>query len=133
MCQLTKNDDKNIDENTLIQYGKKYIQMRDSQRERAYNYYVKMKDNEDFKERLKANKQSYYQKHKDSIREKERTKYINNTEYHDKIRERAKQKYLEKSVDIPKTKRGRKPKPVDENNISIPKRRGRPSLKDNSS
>ena len=88
--------DNTIDETALIQYGKKYIELRDSQRERSYNYYTKNKNSEDYKERLKANKQSYYQKHKDSIREKARIKYATNIEYQEKIREKAKLKYQEK-------------------------------------
>ena len=68
--------DKTIDETALIQYGKKYIELRGSQRERAYNYYIKNKDNEEYKERLKANKQSYYQKHKDRIIKKKEPNMI---------------------------------------------------------
>ena len=49
-------------------------------------------------------------------------------DYHVKIRERARQTYLEKTADIPKNKRGRKPKPFDESVVSIPRPRGRPPI-----
>ena len=124
-------DKHDVDEQTLIKLGKKYLSISDAQRDRAYNYYLKLKDTDEFKQRVKQNKQIYYQTHKDIIREKERQRYANDTAYHDQIRERARQKYLDENKDKPKLKRGRKPKPINENTISTPKGRGRPPLKPN--
>ena len=99
------------------------------QRQRAYSYYLKVKDTDEFKQRLKIAKQQYYQNNKTEIRERERQKYMNDTEYHDKVREKAKLKYKEKTADKIPQKRGRKPKPVDENAVSKTKPRGRPRKK----
>ena len=131
MCHPTitaTSHGEQVNENQLIELGKKYLTLSALQRKRAYNYYVKMKDTEEFKNRMHTTKQLYYQRHKDEIREKERYRYSNDEDYHIKVRERARQKYLEQTADIPKNKRGRKPKPIDESVVSIPKPRGRPPI-----
>ena len=131
MCHPTitsTSHDEQVNENQLIELGKKYLTLSALQRKRAYNYYVKMKDTDEFKNRIHTTKQVYYERHKDEIREKERYKYAHDEDYHIKIRERARQKYLEKNADIPKNKRGRKPKPFDESVVSIPRPRGRPPI-----
>jgi len=131
MCHPTitaTSHGEQVNENQLMELGKKYLTLSALQRERAYNYYVKMKDTDEFKNRIHTTKQLYYQRHKDEIREKERSRYSNDEDYHIKVRERARQKYLEKEASIPKNKRGRKPKPVDESVVSIPKPRGRPPI-----
>ena len=79
-------------------------------RQRAYNYYLKMKDNPDYKEKVKQRKHDYYIKNKDVLREKERYRYHNNQDYHDNVRARARALYKQKTVDIPKQKRGRNQK-----------------------
>ena len=60
------------------------------------------------------------------LRETERYRYQNNVEFHDRVRARARALYKEKTADIPKQKRGRKPKVREENDEqSLPKpRRG---------
>ena len=131
MCHPTitaTSHDEQANETQLIELGKKYLTLSALQRTRAYNYYTKMKDADEFKNRIHTVKQVYYQRHKDEIREKEKHRYSNDENYHTKVRERARQKYLEKTEDIPKKKRGRKPKPVDESVVSIPKPRGRPFI-----
>ena len=45
------------------------------------------------------------------LRQKERIRLNNNAEYHDRVRARAKALYRLKAADIPKLRRGRKPKP----------------------
>ena len=44
------------------------------------------------------------------LRIKERYRYQHNAEYHDRVRARARALYKEHTKDIPKQKRGRKPK-----------------------
>lgn len=131
MCQPIRtptSHDEQVNENQLIELGKKYLTLSALQRTRAYNYYIKKKDTDEFKNRIHTIKQLYYQRHKEEIREKERDRYSNDENYHTKVRERARQKYLEKTEDVPKKKRGRKPKPVDESVVTIPKPRGRPPI-----
>ena len=118
---------ESTDDEALRNLGKKYLANAEVQRQRAYNYYLKVKDTDEFKQRLKIAKQQYYLNNKTEIRERERQTYMNDTEYHDKIREKAKLKYKEKTADKIPQKRGRKPKPVDEN--AKPKPRGRPRKK----
>jgi hypothetical protein len=113
----------------LITLGKKYLKEAKVQRQRAYQYYLKVKDNPDYKEKVSIRKHEYYINNKDLLREKERYRYQNNVEYHDRVRARARALYKEKTADIPKQKRGRKAKPRAEDNDeqSLPKpRRGRP-------
>ena len=61
------------------------------------------------------------------MKQKERFRYHNNVDYHDRVRARAKALY-QKTADIPKQKRGRKPKAKHENDdeIKISKPIGRP-------
>ena len=99
MCHPTitpTSHDEQVNENQLIELGKKYLTLSSLQRKRAYNYYVKMKDTDEFKNRIHTTKQVYYERHKDEIREKERYKYAHDEDYQIKIRERARQTYLEK-------------------------------------
>lgn len=99
------------------------------QRQRAYQYYLKVKDNPEYKDKVSIRKHDYYINNKDLLREKERYRYQNNVEYHDRVRARARALYKEKTADTPKQKRGRKPKPREEENdeLSLTKpRRGRP-------
>jgi len=117
------------DDEGLRNLGKKYLEVAEIQRQRAYSYYLKMKDTDEFKQKLKIAKQHYYLNNKADIRERERLKYLNDTEYHDKVREKARAKYKEKTVDRIPQKRGRKPKPVDENAVAVTKTRGRPRKK----
>ena len=62
---------------------------------------------------------------------KERLKYKTNVEYHDKFRAIAKALYRAKTADIPKLRRGRKPKAKDDNidESPLPKPKGRPRSK----
>ena len=122
--RLRNND--STDDETLRNLGKKYLVTAEVQRQRAYSYYLKVKDTDEFKQRLKIAKQQYYQNNKSDIRERERHKYLNDTEYHETVREKARLKYKDKTADRIPQKRGRKPKPVDVNAVSIPKPRGRP-------
>jgi len=121
---------ENDDTEQLIALGKKKLEEAKLQRQRAYQYYLKVKDNPDYKEKISIRKHEYYIKNKDLLRERERYRYQNNVEYHDRVRARARALYKEKTADIPKQKRGRKPKPRAEENDEqpLPKpRKGRPS------
>ena len=44
---------ENCDTARLVKLGWKYIDAANLQRQRAYNYYLKVKDNADYKEKLK--------------------------------------------------------------------------------
>ena len=92
-----RNNDSTDDE-TLRNLGKQYLVTAEVQRQRAYSYYLKVKDTDEFKQRLKTANQQYYQSNKSEIRERERQKYVNDTEYHDKVREKAKLKYKERRL-----------------------------------
>ena len=61
----------------------------------------------------------------------ERIRCKNNVEQHGRPRARAKALYRLKTADIPKLKKGRKPKPKIEetNEKSLPKPKGRPKTK----
>ena len=101
------------------------------QRQRAYNYYLKVKDNADYKEKVKMRKHEHYINNKDLLKLKERLKYKSNVKCHDKLRARGKALYKLKTADIPKLRRGRKPKPKDEDidDKPSPKPKGRPNNK----
>ena len=116
------------DEQKLIELGKKHIAQTQLQRQRAYQYYLRVKDSPDYKEKVKLRKHEYYINNKELLRVKERFRYQNNVEYHDRVRARARELYKEHTKDIPKQKRGRKPKPKDEasGETTPPKPKGRP-------
>lgn len=121
---------ENDDTEQLIALGKKKLEEAKLQRQRAYQYYLKVKDNPDYKEKVSIRKHEYYIKNKDLLRERARDKYQNNVDYHDRVRARARALYKEKTADIPKQKKGRKPKLRTEENDEqpLPKpRKGRPS------
>ena len=63
------------------------------------------------------------------MKQKDRLKSNNNVEYHDKLRPRATALYRLKTADIPKLRRGRKPKPKDEviDEKPLPKPKSRPN------
>ena len=90
------------------------------QRERAYSYYLKVKDLPEYKEKVKLAKQQFYQNNKAKIIERERHKYNNDIEYRETIRTRIRLKYLEKTATRPKMKRGRKPKVIVDNATPLP-------------
>ena len=122
---------ENVDTEKLVKLGKAYLDTAQLQRQRAYNYYLKVKYNADYKEKVKIRKREYYINNKDLLTQKERNKYRNNVEYHDKLRARAKALYKLKTADIPKLRRVRKPQPQDEDidDKPSPKPKGRPKAK----
>ena len=61
---------------------------------------------------LKSKK--YYINIRNLLRDKERFGFRNNVEYHERVRARAKALSRLKTADIPKQRRGRKPKPKAE-------------------
>ena len=75
------------------------------QRQRAYQYYLKVNDNPDYKDKVKLRKHEQYINNKELLRAKERYRYQNNVEYHDRVRARARALYKDKTADIPKQKR----------------------------
>ena len=114
-----------------MKLGRKYSDAAQLQRQRAYNYYLKVKDTADYNEKVKIRKHEYYINNKELLKQKERIRYKTNVEYHDKLRARAKALYRLKTADIPKLRRGRKPKPKDEviDEKPLPKPKGRPKTK----
>ena len=107
----------------------KYLDAAQLQRQRAYNYSLKVKDNADYKEKVNIRTDEYYINNKDLLKQKERLKYKSSVECHDKLRAKALEKL--KTADIPKLRRGRKPKPKDEDidDKPSPKPNGRPKTK----
>ena len=81
--------------------------------------------------KTKIRKHEYYINNKELVRYKERIRYENKAEYHDRVRARAKALHRLKTADIPKQRRGRKPKPQAEETYdkSVPKQKGRPKTK----
>ena len=75
-----------------------------------------MKDNEDYKEKNRIRKHEYYLRNKDVLRDKVRNRYNNDSEFSDKLKAKARALYHAKTCDIPKKKRGRKPRPKADNN-----------------
>ena len=122
------NEIHDNDTQTIKKFADKYLKQAEEQRLRAYNYYLKIKDDPDYKEKVKLRKHEYYINNKENLREKEKFRYHNNIEYHDKKRARARELYKQKTADIVKMKRGRRPKPKPENDdeIKVVRPRGRP-------
>ena len=116
---------------SLLNQVNKYLDAANLQRQRAYNYYLKVKDNADYTEKVKVRKHEYYINNKELLKQKERIRYRNNVEYHDRLRARAKALYRLKTADTLKLRRGRKPKPKDDANDEkqLPKPKGRPKTK----
>ena len=90
-----------------------------------------MKDNADYKEKVKIRKHEYHINNEELLKHKERLKYKKNVEYHDKLRARAKALYRLRTAGIPKLRRGRQPKPKDKyiDEKPLPKPKGRPRTK----
>ena len=90
-----------------------------------------MNDNADYKDKVIIRKHGYYINDKELFKHKERIRYKNNVEYHERLRARAKALHRLKATDIPKLRRGRKPKPKGEETYekSLPKPKGRPKTK----
>ena len=91
----------NTDQNDivkLIELANKYKTQTQLQRQRAYDYYLKVKDTSDYKEKVKLRKHEYYINNKEVLKQKERFRYHNNVDYHDRVRARAKALYQKKQL-----------------------------------
>jgi hypothetical protein len=99
-----------MDENVIKALAEKHLDSMKLQRMRSYTYYLKMKDDHEYREKERLRKNLYYQQNKEFINEKDRERYHNDIEYHVKVREQAKARYKKNTENKPKLKRGRKPK-----------------------
>ena len=99
-----------LNDDNIKELAEKHLNFIKTQRERAYAYYLKMKGDPDFLEKERLRKKDYYIKNREKIMSRDKLKYNSDQEYHDRVRESARNRYRLKTQDIPKLKRGRKPK-----------------------
>ena len=93
-------------------------------------YMEKLKLNDDAMEKIRMQKTSYYIKNKELLKDKEGERYNDNNETRERKKEKSNLYYHNKFDNIPKLKRGRKPKPIDpDEKPKIIRPRGRPPIK----
>jgi len=114
MCSLSEPSVDGLDHIKLVEMAGKYVSNMKLQRERAYNYYIRVKDTPEYKARARSIKARHYQNNKDRIRQQEKDKYNDNDEFRERMKELSRLKYKAKTENIPKLKRGRKPKMLEE-------------------
>jgi len=90
-----------------------YQKMMEQKRQNAYNYFLKSKTNPELKQRIDENRKQWYEKHKDKVQERFRERRKNDPEFRERINAQKRENYHKKTADIPKQKRGRKPKNKD--------------------
>jgi len=90
-----------------------YQKMMEQKRQNAYNYFLKSKTNPELKQKMDENRRQWYEKHKDRVQEKFRERRKNDPEFREKLNAQKREYYQKKTADIPKQKRGRKPKNND--------------------
>ena len=105
-----------INNEKLIKLGERFLNDYERQKIRSLNYYNKMKNDPDFLQQRREQKQIYYQNNKDKINQYKYDKYKNDDHYKQKKREADKVYYNKTTAFNVKNKRGRKPK-ITENQI----------------
>ena len=112
----------------LEELNEKSLSDIDNRRTRSIEYYNKVRNDDDFKHKIKEYKAKWFQVNKEKLRQEAFDKYKNDPEYRNRQIDKAKKAYAKRTEGIEKKKRGRKPKErVDE----IPKERrprGRPKI-----
>ena len=68
-------------EQDLIKLGEKYLLEQDIKRKRAYAFYQNVKDNPEYKEQARQRKKEYYIQNRDRLRERDKLRYQNDTEF----------------------------------------------------
>jgi len=128
MATNTKTETINNDK--LLKLGERFLNDYEKQKKRSLNYYNKMKNDPDFLQKRREQKQLYYQNNKDKLNQYKYDKYKNDEHYKEKKREADRRYYNNKTAFNVKNKRGRKPQfNQDETTETIekPRRsRGRP-------
>ena len=107
----------------------KYLSDIDNRRTRSIEYYNKVRDDEEFKHKNKEYKAKWFQVNKEKLRQEAFEKYKNDPEYRNRQIDKAKRAYAKRTADIPKMKRGRKPKQIIVDETPKERRpRGRPKI-----
>ena len=114
MCSLPDPSVDTLEHSKLVELAGKYMSNTKLQRERAYKYYIRVKDTPEYKARARSIKASHYQNNNDRIRQQEKDKYNDNDGFRERMKELSRLKYKAKTENVVKLKRGRKPKNLEE-------------------
>lgn len=107
----------------------KYLSDIDMRRARSNDYYNKVKDNEEFKSRLKEYKGKWFQANKERLRNEATEKYKNDPDFRQRLNDKNKRSYARRTEGVEKQKRGRKPKETQTETTTERRPRGRPKTK----
>ena len=122
------NDDLNDDDKTkLLILLEKVSKQKEAKAKCAKKHMEKLKQDEEAMIKIRKQKMEYYNNNKELINEKERERYNTNKEIQEQKKEKSRLYYHNKFDDVPKMKRGRKPKPINlDDELPIRRPRGRP-------
>ena len=109
----------------------KYLSNIQAHRKSASDYYKKMQENDELKQKIKDGKAKWFQDNKEKLRQQQVERYNTDLDYRQRVIDKNKRAYDKKTEGAEKQKRGRKPKLIEKNdNIEVAKRpRGRPPKK----
>jgi|DEB0MinimDraft_10_1074344.scaffolds.fasta_scaffold84971_2 hypothetical protein len=110
MATNTNTKTKTINNDKLLKLGERFLNDYEKQKIRSLNYYNKMKNDPDFLQKRREQKQLYYQNNKDKINQHKYDRYKNDEQYKEKKREADRRYYNNITAFNVKNKRGRKPK-----------------------
>ncbi len=106
MCSLSEPSVDGLEHSKLLEMASKYMSNTKLQRERAYNYYIRVKDTPEYKAMARSIKARHYQNNKDRIRQHEKDKYNDNDEFRERMKELSRLTYKANTENIPKMKMG---------------------------
>lgn len=121
-----------INNDKLLKLGERFLKDYEKQKLRSSIYYNKMKNDPDFIQKRKEQKQRYYQNNKEKINQYKQDKYKHDDEFKAKKREADRRYYNSKTAFNVKNRRGRKPnikenhEETTEQNQKPRRNRGRP-------
>ena len=118
------------DKDKLLTLLNNLTKQKEAKAKSAKKHMEKLKLDEEAMDKIRMQKMEYYIKNKELIKDKERDRYNANTETRERKKEKSNLYYHNKFDNVPKLKRGRKPKLIDADETpKIIRPRGRPPTK----
>ena len=118
------------DKDKLLTLLNNLTKQKEAKAKSAKKHMEKLKLDEEAMDKIRKQKMEYYIKNKELINDKERERYNANIETQERKKEKSRLYYHNKFDAVPKMKRGRKPKPIDPDEMPhIRRPRGRPPTK----